>query len=144
MCPRRSTTWGSAGPDGPPDTQQVDLDHPLELLVADHRHRPRRRGDAGVRDRDVEAAEALHDLGDGALEHRPVGDVAADRHRPRPDRVAGGLRIVEVEVEDRHRGAARVQELRGLESDPARRAGDQRDLAVDRIGDRHRVILLRD
>ena len=51
-----------------------------------------------------------------------------------PIRSAASRGLVGVEVEDGHRGAARVQLARGLVADPAGAAGDQRDLSVQVVG----------
>ena len=80
---------------------------------------------------DVEAAELLDDLGDGAHHRVLVGDVAGQPDRPRPDPLRRLPRLGRVEVEDRDGGAAQVHLPRGLEADAAGGAGHQRDFAVE-------------
>ena len=125
-------------PDRAPDAEHVDLEDAFPFLA---RHPPRgrhlRRGDPGVGDDDVEAAEALDRLRHRA-HHRPVvGDVGADPDRPLADPLGRLARLLGVEVEHRDRGAAQLQLPRGLVADAAGRAGDQRHLSVQVEG-RHR------
>jgi len=79
-----------------------------------------------------EAAEALHGGGDCALHRATIGDVGGDRERAVVVQLRGGLACgVLVEVDDRDRRATREQRAGGGEADPARGAGDQRDLAAE-------------
>ena len=119
---------------------QIDPDQPVEI---------RRRGleqrlldqDAGVVDQDVETAER----GERTLEHRQhrrlVGDVraygegaAAAGMDLGDDRLDLGLRR---EIVHRHMGALGRKRERDRAADPARSAGDQRALAVERA--RHAI-----
>ena len=117
-----------AGADGAPDAQQVDLDDPLEeVRVHGQRGRHVRR-DARVGHDHVEAAEARDRRLDGAGDGLAVGNVGGE-----PERALGVERVRRLEVHERDRGAARVERPRGRGADPARRAGDQRDLAIQRV-----------
>ena len=77
------------------------------------------------------AAELLDHLGDGGQHRVLVGDVGGEPDRPRPDPLGRLARLLGVEVEHRHRGAAQVHLPRRLEADPAGGAGDQGHLAVE-------------
>jgi hypothetical protein len=114
-----------------PDAEQVDLEDPLPLLAGETPGRRRSRlSDPGVGDGNVQAAEALHGLGDGR-EHRPlVGHVGADPDRPRSDPLGRLARLLSIEVDHRDGGAAQVHLARRLEADPPRGAGEERHLSV--------------
>ena len=118
------------GLDGAADAEQVHVDDALEGL---RRHRPEgrhARGDAGVGDHHVEAAEALDGLRHGALYRAAVGDVGGHADRAGVvqlgGRAGGGLLV---EVGYRHRGAPGDQRAGGGKADPASAAGDEGDLA---------------
>ena len=83
---------GQGRPQGPPDPQQVHLEHALEVGRRSIRgHRGRGTDDAGAGDRRVDAAEALHASGNRLVERagiRHVGDqperANARARSPRP------------------------------------------------------------
>ena len=113
MWPLRSTIWGSAARTVRQTPSMSTSKTRSHSSVADPPHRRHLRlGDAGVGDGDVEAAEALDDLGDGGHHRAVVGDVGADPDRPLADPLRRLAGLVGVEVEDRDRGAAHV-DLRG-------------------------------
>ena len=94
---------------------------PDPRVAADERHL---RADAGVGDRHVESAEALHGLGDRAVDLVAVGDVALEPRRPA---ALGrhGLEQLGLEPQQRHARAALVQALRRERADAPRGSGDQ-------------------
>ena len=118
---------------------EVHVDHPAELvdgLVLGRHH----VADAGVVHEHVDATEPLERGGDEGLEIGVDGDVARDRDRsgqPLDER----FEPVEPTGRDHDGGPGRVQHLGEAHAQPARRAGDDGDLAVEperpeRIGQR--------
>ena len=92
--------------------------------------------DAGVVDQDVEAAEVRHGLGERRLDLGVIPNAGRDREHARTRGVGaqlgrGGVEACLVRRGDRHRGALREQRARGGEADPARAAGDERNLASE-------------
>ena len=116
------------------DAEQIDLDHTLERVRIHRRDRPRGRGDAGVSDDDIERPEPLHRGRHRIVERVALGRVAGKRERPLPDARRGGADHVGVDVGERDRCAAGVQQAGGLEADPARRSGHERGSAGEGEG----------
>src|SRR5581483_1532231 len=127
--------------DGAHDAHLVDLDHALEVLA---RHRPERghaAHDAGVRDDDVEAAEALDGDGHRALHRAAVGHVGGEADRAAVVQLgggsAGGLLI---QVDHCDRSAPGDQRARSLEADAACGARDERDLPAQLVASHARSL----
>ena len=108
-CPRRASTCGSAAPHRAPDAEQVDVDRLLDRLRRDQPQRPA-GGDAGVGDRDVDAAEARREVVDRGGQPRRVAHVGDRGLGARADRAATASS-----------GADRRRSARG--ACPGRRAG---------------------
>ena len=125
------------GPNGSPDAEQIDFDHPLPLRSADRQGAADLRCDAGIGDGHVEAAELPDRAGHCGLDLFAIADVGGDRDRPPPDSPRRHLGFGGVEVDDGDRGTPDLQLARGLEADPPRRPGDQGDPSVEVVG-RHR------
>ena len=118
-----------------------DGERALDVLAAHRAERRGARGDAGVGHHDVETAEALDGRRDDALHRAAVGHVGGEAERALLVDLRGcGLDSALVEVDEDDRRAALVQQLRGGEADPARRARDERDLALEVVGG-HRASL---
>jgi hypothetical protein len=121
-------------PRGSPHAEQVDVDDALPVL---DRHRAgcgrTLRRDAGVRYRDVDAAEALDRRRHRILDLLAVAHVGVDPDRPLAD-LGGRLhRHLPVDVDDGHRGAPRVHLPSRLEADAAAGAGDEHDLPAQGV-----------
>jgi hypothetical protein len=108
----------------------VDLEHRAELVVAKLvRHAVPRV--PGVVDDDVELAESLDGRAYDPLGHALLRQVASDDCRLAVDRRRRLLGDVGVQVGEQQPRAVCRQQLRGGAPDAARRAGDDRDLAVE-------------
>ena len=103
---------------------EVDVDHLLEVLER-RVHERVVRADAGVRDADVEAPEALDGLGDRVLDLPDLPHVARE-----PERV-GEPQVVSASRSETDRDALVRQCPGDRSSDPATRARDERDLALE-------------
>ena len=117
--------------DHPEGDDGVDLEHRLELLVA-HLVDDAVPGVAGVVDDRVDRAErldrGLDELVAGAL----GGQVAAEDGGLAVDLARGLLGDVAVDVVDQDLGALGDEQLRRRPADAARRARDDRRLAVEK------------
>ena len=121
---------GQAGADRPPDADEVDLDDALERRRV-HRADEAGRGDAGVGDHGVDAAERLDRAGHGGVERLLVGDVGVEDDR------AGAVRgdppeLVRAEPDERDARPARREAAGDLRADPVGGAGDEDGLAGER------------
>ena len=108
----------------------MDVEHRLELLVA-HLVGDAVPGVAGVVDEDVDLPEGVDRLLDDLVAGARLGEVAGDGDRLALDLARGLLGDVAVDVVDRHLRALGGEQLRGRAADAARRAGDDRGLAVE-------------
>ena len=117
-----------------PHAEQVDFDDSLEFVTVHRVCSGRLRCNPGVRDHDVQPAEALHDGLDRSLDGVTVTDVGGQAHRlPGADarrRVPGGLLL---EIDDRHRCPTSVRRPRRREPDPLGATRDQRCLAAELV-----------
>src|SRR5205807_1879053 len=108
----------------------VDVEHRLEVLVG---HLVDRRVEriAGVVDDDVDLAEGVDRLGHELVGRARLGQVAGEHRRLTADLGARLLGDVSVEVVDEDLRAVLHEQLRRRPADAARRAGDDRRLAVE-------------
>ena len=130
MWPPRAATSGSAAVTVWWHAVQVHVEHAVERLPWHRAHGRASRGDPGVRDGDVEAAEPLDRLRHRGAHRRQVRDVAADSDRALANALRGLPRGVGAQVEDGDRGATVVKRPRGRVADAPGATRDQRDLAV--------------
>ena len=108
---------------------RVDVEHRLELLVGHPVDDPV-PGVAGVVDDDVDLAEGLDRLRDQLVRHAGLGQVAGEDRGLAVDLARRLLGDVAVDVVDQDLGALVDEQLRRRPADAARRAGDDRRLAV--------------
>jgi hypothetical protein len=116
-----------AGADRPVDPDEVDLDDALEG-VGVHRAHEARRGDAGVGEDRVDAAERLDRPGHCGFERIAVGDVGVEDER------AGAVgrdraQLLGPEPHERDARAARGEASRDLRPDAVGGASDEDGLA---------------
>jgi hypothetical protein len=103
---------------------QVDLDHLRERVHVRAEQRSSRR-DPRVGHRDVDAAEALDRLGDGALERLGIGHVGLEPDRVRAALARDPLEPLGLEPHERQARAPARQLPRRLRADAARGTGYQ-------------------
>jgi len=111
---------GQAGPHGAPHAEQVDFDDPVERVGIDAQDRAP-HADPGVRDRDVDAAEAGGGFGGGGLDRLAVAGVGLDPHRRRPQLAGQALELVGLEPDEGQR-APRARRGRRAVAAPMPRA----------------------
>ena len=130
LPPPRCAHHGHDRPAGEEHRRDVDVHHLAPLVERDllERAHLERGVEAGVVDEDVDRAAALDDLVDQPLHVGLVRDVGgdADAVRERRGRLLGA-----VQVGDDDARALRRQALGDRAADALRRAGDDRDLAVE-------------
>ena len=120
--------------DGPVDAHHVDVQHPLEALRGHRVEGRHTRCDASVGDDHVEPAEAIDGGGDRLLHRAAIGHVAGEADRPGVVDLGGRLNCrIRAQIDDHHRRSARDERSRGREADSPRRAGHERDLAVQLV-----------
>ena len=111
---------------------QVDPDDLVEQLLGDRGQARVERGHAGVVDQDVDRAEGVVRGLDQPVQLGPAPDVAGVRERPPPgglDDLGGQLLAgLDPPAGDHDVGAGRGERADHLPAEPARPAGDQRDL----------------
>ena len=117
------------GAQDPEGHDGVDVEHRLELLVAHLVDRPI-PGVAGVVDHDVDLPERVDRLLDELVGNATLRQVARERDRLTADLVRRLLGDVAVEVVDQDLRALLGEQLGRGATDAARRAGDDRRLAV--------------
>src|SRR5262249_46876719 len=89
------------------------------------------RGRTGIRDNDVDPAEMLGHAVESATHRDAVGHVAFDTERGCAELLRGSLRALDIEQRNLGPGAAHC--ARGGNTDGAGAAGDDRDLAGERL-----------
>ena len=118
------------GPHAPPDSREVYLEDPHEVLLLVLVQGDVRPGDAGVVVCRVQPAEDFHRMCHGVGHLPEVGDVRGQRLGPRPQR-PGGLRGIRealgVGVDQRDRSTRGGKGDGAGPADAGGRAGDQRD-----------------
>ena len=108
---------------------EVHVDDPLPVLGGRRAHE-RARGDAGVGDDDVDAAQALDGRADRVVERLAVGHVDLEPHGVRPALGGDLLQRIGLKAEEGDLGALPGELTGGLGADAPRRAGDQDALAA--------------
>ena len=118
------------GADRAPLAEQVDVDGPLEFAGIDGQDRLRGRGDAGVGDHDVDAAEPGDRGVGGALQRVQVAHVGLERGRALAELGGQLLQWFQPPADQSYPRAARVGLAGDLGADAAGRAGDEHDTTV--------------
>jgi hypothetical protein len=115
-----STAWIEA--------PQVDVDHPMPVVVRHLRERAR-HNDAGVAEDDVHPAKQAEGLIREVNHLLEMSDVAHDAVRVKPLAAQAAYRLLQrgpVDVREHHTGPAAGELGGGGQADPARTAGDDR------------------